>query len=277
MIPAPLAALLTALAFSSAGCVARAARPPPGPQPGAREDEAPSAEEVAAELANPLAPITTLSLQLRHESGLGPDDDSNRQLRLQPSFFRPFSGSSALLVRTILPVRFSEFPADESGLGDLSILPYYVPDTSARNFIGYGAAFGFDTASEDTLGSGRTTAGPALLFAATGQPWTWGGLGQHLWSIDSSSRADVRVTTLQPFATRLLGQGWAATLTSETSYNWEAPSDEAWTIPLAAGTSKVVTFGREYVNVALSGVVYFDNPEFVPDWELRLGLTYVLR
>lgn len=272
-----LALLVTILPALGPSCASSAASRAPAQDAAPREAEPRTAEEVAAELANPLAPITTVSVQFRSEHGLGPADDVNRQVRLQPSFFRPFAASSALLVRTILPVRFNEFPSDESGLGDLSILPYYVPDTSARNFIGYGAAFGFDTASEDTLGSGRTTAGPALLFAATGQPWTWGGLGQHLWSVDSSSRADVNVSTLQPFVTRLLGQGWAATLTSETSYNWEAPSDEAWTIPLAAGTSKVVSLGREYVNVALSGVVHLDNPEFAPDWELRLGLTYVLR
>lgn len=135
----------TSLVFLIASCASSAA--PRDPASPTSEDQPPTAEEIAAELANPLAPITTLSTQFRGEFGLGPSDDTN----------------------------------------------------------------------------------------------------------------------------------WAATLSSEANYNWEAPSEDAWTIPLAAGASRVVGIGREYVNLGLSGVVHVEHPDFVPDWELRLGLTYVLR
>ena len=94
-----------------------------------RAGEAKTVDEVAAELANPLAPVTTLSGNVRAEMGNGPDDDTNYQLRLQPSFFKPFADNSALLVRTIVPLRFNGWPTSANGLGDISIIPYYVPDT----------------------------------------------------------------------------------------------------------------------------------------------------
>jgi hypothetical protein len=65
-------------------------------------EPASSQAAVAAELANPLAPVTTFVAQFRTEFGNGPGDDTSYQLRLQPSLFKPFSDGSALLLRTIL-------------------------------------------------------------------------------------------------------------------------------------------------------------------------------
>ncbi len=120
-----------------------------------RAGEAKTVEEVAAELANPLAPVTTLAGNVRAEMGNGPEDDTNYQLRLQPSFFKPFADKSALLVRTILPLRSNNWPTRDDGLGDISIIPYYVPDTTSTTFVGYGGALILPTATEDALGSGK--------------------------------------------------------------------------------------------------------------------------
>lgn len=234
-------------------------------------------EKVAADLANPLAPVTTLAVQFRTEFGNGPDDDVNGQLRLQPSFFKPFANRSALLMRTIAPVLFKSWPTEDIGLGDVTLVPYYVPDTTQKTFAGYGAALGIPTATEDALGSGKWTAGPAMIVARTGNPFTYGGLAQHLWSYaGDSERADASMTTLQPFLTGLLGGGWAATFTAEASYNWNADGDE-WTVPLAASMSKVVNIAGKYMNVGVGAVGYVDKPDLAPDWELRMSATYVFR
>lgn len=234
-------------------------------------------EKVAADLANPLAPVTTLAGQLRTEFGNGPDDDVNGQLRLQPSFFKPFSDRSALLLRTIVPVLFKNWPTDDTGLSDITLVPYYVPDIMKQTFLGYGAALGIPTATEDALGSGKWTAGPAMIVARTGNPITFGGLVQHIWSYaGDSERDDVSVTTLQPFLSYLLGGGWAASLTAEASYNWNTDEGK-WTVPLAASLSKVVNIGGKYVNVGVGAVNYVEKPDFAPDWELRLNITYVFR
>ena len=245
---------------------------------GARADEARTVDEVAAELANPLAPVTTLAGNVRAEMGNGPEDDTNYQLRLQPSFFRPYAENSALLVRTILPLRSTHWPVSASGLGDISIIPYYVPDITSTTFVGYGGALILPSATEDELGSGKWAAGPAVIVAKTGKPITWGGLVQHVWSFaGDADRADVSVTTLQPFLTYLLPHGWAANLTSESTYNWNADSGDAWTVPLTVGASRVVQFGAEFVNLGLAYVRYLEGPEGTTESELRLSATYVWR
>jgi len=242
------------------------------------QSEVQSVDKVAAELANPLAPVTTLSASFRSEFGNGPNDDTNYTLRLQPSFFKPLQGNSAALLRTVLPLRSLSWPENVTGVGDLTLVPYYVPDVTKSLFVGYGAALGIPTASNDLLGSGKWTAGPAIIVAKTGQPVTWGGLAQQVWSVaGSSDRANVSVTTVQPFITYLLGGGWSTTVTSETSYNWEAQAGQQWTVPLLASASKVVDFGGQYVNFGVAYVRYVEKPTYAPDWELRFSVTYVVR
>ncbi len=234
-------------------------------------------EKIAADLANPLAPITTLSMQYRVELGNGPENKVNHQLRVQPSFFKPFADKSAFLMRTVIPVSSRRYPVDQGGLGDITLVPYYVPDTTQPSFVGYGAALGLPTANGDALGSGKWTAGPAILFAKPGQLFTYGGLAQHIWSVaGDDKRPDVSVSTLQPFVTYLLGGGWSTTVISEMSYNWKGTQDR-WTIPVNVGVSRVLSVGGQFVNLGVTGVRYVTRSDWLPEWEVRATATYVFR
>jgi hypothetical protein len=233
---------------------------------------------VAAELANPLAPVTTFVAQFRTEFGNGPDDDTNYQLRLQPSLFKPLSDGSALLLRTVFPFRFTQWPTDASGLGDISLIPYYVPDTSKSTFVGFGGVLNIPTATPSSLGSGKWSAGPALIVAKTGQPIVYGGLAQQVWSFAGQpDRGSVSVTTIQPFITYLVGGGWAIGANTETTYNWNASSGQRWTVPISASVSKVVKFGDNFVNLGFAYVTYAARPDYAPEWEFRFNAQYVFR
>lgn len=164
------------------------------------------------------------------------------------------------------------------GLGDLTLVPYYVPDTTGSAIVGWGAAINLPTATNDALGAGRWSAGPAVLFARTGSPLTWGGLAQHVrFFAGDDTRSRVNVTTVQPFASRLLGDGWSTGLNVEASYNWELPADSRWTVPVAVALSRVVPLGGSYVNLGAAAVGYVERPSFAPSWELRLTVQYVIR
>ncbi|MCZ8105971.1 MAG: hypothetical protein O9972_49820 [Burkholderiales bacterium] len=244
----------------------------------ARERAETGVEAVAAELANPLAPVTSASVQYRTELRVGPGDATHHALRVQPSFFVPRPDGAAFLLRTILPLRSVSWPSGARGLGDLTLVPYYVPDTTASTFVGWGAAINLPTATDDALGAGKWSAGPAVLFARTGQPVTWGGLAQHVRSFaGDDARARVNVTTVQPFATRLLGDGWSAGVNVEATYNWELPSGSRWTVPVAVAVSRVVPLWGSYVNLGAAAVGYVERPSFAPSAELRLSAQYVIR
>lgn len=234
-------------------------------------------EKLAADLANPLSPVTSFSAQYRMEFGVGPENETNYQLRLQPSFFKPVSNRSAFLLRTIAPVVFRNWPTNEWGLGDITLVPYYVPDITKQTFIGYGAAIGIPSATDDSLGSEKWTAGPAMIIANTGDPLTFGSLLQHIWSYAGNrERDDISVTTVQPFMAYLIGDGWTASLNVEASYNWNLDEDKL-TLPIGVGASKVVSLGDTFMNFGLAAVTYTQKPEFAPDWELRINATYVFK
>lgn len=235
-------------------------------------------EAVAATLANPLAPVTSASVQYRAEFGVGPDQATHHTLRVQPSFFLPRPGGAAFLLRTILPVRSVSAPTGARGLGDMTLVPYYVPDMSATTFVGWGAAINLPTATDDALGAGKWSAGPAVLMARTGHPLTWGALAQHVRSFaGDEDRAAVNTTTVQPFATWLLGQGWSAGLSAEASYGWTQPAGARWSVPISASVSRVVPFAGSYLNLGVAAVGYVERPPYVPATELRLNAQYVIR
>ncbi len=64
-----------------------------------------------------------------------------------------------------------------------------------------------------------------------------GFLINNLWSYaGESGRADVNAMTLQPFFNYNLPKGWYLTTSPIITANWEAPSDERWTIPSVAAS-----------------------------------------
>ena len=60
------------------------------------------------------------------------------------------------------------------------------------------------------------------------------------------------------------------------TYNWEADSDEAWTIPVGAGIGKVVRFGETPVDMRASAYWNVERPESAPDWyaEFQIKLLF---
>lgn len=92
-----------------------------------------------------------------------------------------------------------------------------------------------------------------------------------------ADRNNVSTTTIQPFATLLLGGGWSLNTTAEMSYNWQAQAGDRWIIPISVGASRVVDFSGRYVNLGAAMVGYVEKPTFAPDWELRFSATYVVR
>ena len=52
--------------------------------------------------------------------------------------------------------------------------------------------------------------------------------------------------------------------------NWEADSDQRWTVPLGAGAGKIFHFGRLPVNMQLGAYYNVVRPDDGPDWQLRV-------
>ena len=83
-------------------------------------------------------------------------------------------------------------------------------------------------------------------------------------------------TLLEPFINYNLDNGWYLISDMVITYNWEADSDDAWTIPIGAGIGKVVRFRETPVDVRASAYWNVERPESAPDWyaEFQVKLLF---
>lgn len=242
------------------------------------QDAPHSADDISRKLNDPGAALISVPIQYNYLGDVGPDGDHNQQLKIQPVI--PFVGDHGkFLLRPILPYQWNEFPERSNGLGDLFVQGYFIPTHAGQESateIGFGAAALIDTASHDSLGTGKYSIGPAFVLIYKAGKWTMGALGNHIWSVaGDNDRGDVSQTSVQPFFSRQLPHGWSFSITSETSYNWEASSGNKWTVPLGGTVSKVLRFGRMPVSLSGGGFYNVERPDFANRWTARLAMTLV--
>jgi hypothetical protein len=242
-------------------------------------NEASSTDEIARKLADPGAAMVSVPFQYNYLGEVGPGGDFHNQLlKIQPVI--PFVGEKGkFLLRPILPLLSNEFPLDKSGVGDLFVQGYYIPHRAAAAFeFGFGPAVVFDTASDDALGSGKWSIGPAfvLIHKTRDRKWTMAALANHIWSVaGDDDREDVSQTSLQPILTRSFPNSWSMTFSSESTYNWHAGSGDAWTVPLGISVSKVVKVGHRPVSFGMGGFYNVERPDSANRWTARFTITLV--
>ncbi len=57
--------------------------------------------------------------------------------------------------------------------------------------------------------------------------------------------------------------------------NWEANSDDTWTVPFGGGFGKIFKIGNQPLNAQASAYYNVEKPEFGADWQLRLQLQFL--
>jgi len=237
------------------------------------------AADLAKQLANPVASLVSIPFQFNWDQDIGPAREGGRvTLNIQPVI--PFSISEHwnLISRTILPVIYQDdvFPGagDQFGLSDTVQSLFFSPKapTSHGLIWGVGPVLLLPTGTDDLLGTKKWGAGPTGVVLSQQGPWTVGALANHIWSFaGSDSRPDVNKTFLQPFVSYTTPQAWSFTLTTESTYDWEA---RAWDVPINAVVGKVVTIGSQLVQFQ-AGVRYrVEAPESgAHGWGVRLGVV----
>jgi hypothetical protein len=194
--------------------------------------------DLAKQLSNPVAALISVPFQYNWDTNIGPADADRSLLNIQPVI--PFSLGEDwnLISRTIAPIIDAESAVaggeDRSGLGDISQSLFFSPKApTERGWIwGVGPVFLLPTSSDDGLGTEKWSAGPTAVVLKQANGWTYGLLGNHLWSFaGEDSRAEVNATFLQPFLSYTTKSSTTFTLNTESTYDWDA---EQWTVPVNA-------------------------------------------
>ena len=226
--------------------------------------------DLAQELTNPLAKLITIPIQMNFDNDIGPGDDGSKvTTNIQPVIPFEFNEDWNLITRSIVPIVGQDdiFPGSGSqfGLGDSTLTLFMSPKQSASGGVlwGIGPVFLLPTATDDKLGTKKWGIGPSAVVVVKEGPWTYGMLGNHIWSFaGDKDREDISNSFLQPFVSYTWPNAWIVSLQSESSYNWKS---KEWSVPVNFTVGKLVKFGDLPVSLGVGVGYWFESPDNGPE------------
>jgi hypothetical protein len=235
------------------------------------------ASGLAKKTQNPVSDLISVPLQNNFNFGVGPGNDVQWILNIQPVAPVRIAENWNLINRPIIPVIYQPELApgagSEFGLGDIQYQGYLSPAEPGKVIWGAGVALGFPSATENGLGTEKWTAGPGVVVLAMPGHWVLGALVNNIWSYAGSGDQDVSQLLIQPIVNYNLPDGWYLSSIPIITANWEADSGNRWTVPIGGGAGKILKFGKLPVNTQLQAFYNLDKPDVIgADWQLRLQI-----
>jgi len=237
-----------------------------------------SEAEMAKKLANPLASMISMPMQLNYDHDMGTDDSGDRYLlNIQPVVPISLTEDWNVISRTILPVITQDEVVSgsgrQSGMGDITETLWFSPVEPTDNGLiwGVGPVVLIPSATDDLLGGGKWGVGPTVIGLKQIGGVTIGALANHIWSVaGSDDRADINSTYIQPFLSYNTSAAWTYSINLESSYDWES---EQWSIPVNLMVSKLIRYGHQMISFQ-GGVRYWiESTDSGPE---GLGLRFAV-
>ncbi|MCP4259703.1 MAG: neuromedin U [Planctomycetes bacterium] len=240
----------------------------------------PSKSDLAKKAQNPIANLISLPFQNNTNFGIGPDDETQNILNIQPVWPFSITENWNLITRTILPVIsqpdiLTGGDGTITGLGDVTFSSWFSPKDSGKLTWGAGPILLLPTATDDALGADKWGAGASVVLLTMPGHWVIGSLFSNVWSFAGSGDQDVNLFTWQYFLNYNLPKNWYLTSAPIITANWEADSDNTWTVPFGGGFGKIFKIGKQPVNGQVGAYYNVKKPDSGPDWQLRIQLQFL--
>jgi hypothetical protein len=257
------------------------------PQQQKQEAEKPDAKASAGDLAkatqNPVASLISVPIANVTDFNIGSfSRDRNTVLQFQPVVPISLGENWNLITRTIGALSFqpdiTQPHGGTFGFGDINPSFFLSPAQPGKLIWGVGPTFLIPTASDDVLGTGKFSIGPAIVALVQPGKWTLGVLVNNLWSVaGSGSRPDVNSMTLQYFINYNLKKGYYLTFQPIITANWNAPSGNVWLVPVGGGIGRIMRLGFQPVNVSIQAYGNAKRPDNFPSptWQLKFQIAFL--
>lgn len=250
---------------------------------------APSADELAAQLSNPTAPVMTIGNNFEYitfQGDLpGAGDQSAFRYLFQTAFPFKLAGGGSLFFRPGIPVLFNDpvpdgqggFSSEGTDLGDTGFDFSYGKTSRSGLLWGGGVAGTIPTATNEKLGADLWGLGPELLLGVVGKWGVVGGVLSHQWDIGGSGSGEIDRTSLNYFYAYSLGGGWQIAAGPTISYDHTRASNDSWTVPLGIGLARTMILGGRPWKFQVQYWNYVESPDaFSAEHQFRLSISPVV-
>ncbi|WP_223033760.1 hypothetical protein [Hanstruepera marina] len=241
-----------------------------------QDQEISQADKLAKQLQNPVASLISVPFQGNFDFGIGSKNGSRMTLNIQPVIPISISENWNLIGRIILPVisqnNLYGNSGSQFGLSDAVVSGFFSPKepTSGGLIWGAGPVFLIPTATDNLLGTEKFGVGPTAVVLKQAGQFTFGALVNHIWSVaGNDSRADVNNTFLQPFFAKNFKGGYALTLNTELTQNWDTDSTSGFLHLIGA---KVFNIGKQLTQAFIGPRIPYGNGN-TTSWGFRAGIV----
>jgi hypothetical protein len=90
-----------------------------------------------------------------------------------------------------------------------------------------------------------------------------------------SDAPDVNQFQFQYFVNYNLDDGWYLSSTPTLTADWEADSDDRWTVPFGGGGGRLFRVGAQPIDLKAQGLWYAEKPNGAADWTLQVRLKFL--
>lgn len=241
------------------------------------------ASELNRELTNPVSSLWSIANQFNNfELNNG---HWNNNWNFQPVLPLSLTKDWNLITRPVMPfynivphpTSSGEWERD-AGLGDLALVELLSPAHSGNWILGAGPTAIFPTATSGFTGQGKWQLGPTFVAGYLTKQYFIGVFPQQWWSIGGQhGKPDTNQMNLQPIATLFFPEGWSLGYSGNILANWNAPSEDVWTVPIGLGLAKVMKFGRLPVKLQLAVQYMPVHPRIDgQEWNVQVSITPVI-
>jgi hypothetical protein len=246
----------------------------------AQESSAQGTSEVAKQAQNPIANVISVPLENDFYPHTGIDKDDSYVLEMKPVVPFKLGNDWNLITRTIIPIvqvpDLSPTMQGTSGLGDIQTSLFFSPAKVDKIIWGAGPVISLPTATEDILGTKKTSIGPTAVALTIQGHWLFGTLVQNLFSVAGPrERPDVNQMLMQPFVNYNLRHGWYLTSSPIITANWEVSGNNRWTVPVGGGVGRIVHFGKIPVSTYAQVFRNVQRPDGTTGWSTRFQMQFL--
>jgi hypothetical protein len=240
-------------------------------------NEAPSSgDDLAQQLANPVASLIQVPIQNNIDFGIGPSDGFRITSNVQPVVPIAVNERWNVISRTIVPIIYQSDATgagqSEFGLGDTAQSFFFSPKEVGESGViwGAGPVILLPTGTDSALSGKKWGAGPTGVLLKQSGPWSTGVLVSQIWSVaGDDARGDLSLGLAQPFVSYVTKNLVTYSGSVDVNYDWIA--DQA-TIPVNFGISKLIK-GKQPLSIGGGVRYYVEKPAGGPEWGLRLSVA----